>query len=449
MTRMLTFLATLALAAACGGPASVDHQPPRLGLVDRVIAPYLETGNFAGTVLLARGDSVVHHAAYGSADCGGERGATRDTRYHLASVSKPFTSLAIMLLHDDGLLDPSDPVSRHVPGFPEGDRITVENLLVHSSGIPNINGFDEYDSLAAAYRSTEQLVAAFAGRPLEFEPGERYSYSNSNYNLLANIVERRSGMDYGDYLARRIFGSAGLIATEHDTTDGTGLPGAARGCSPAGLTDLEPTEPFNWSVKTGNGSLVSTTSDLLRFTRALTGGRLASEAATENIFRRHLDNVGYGWFTGPLLDRETWYINGRSPGFSSFLLYVPSEDLTLVMLSNVYNSLPTPVGRDIVRAYLGGEVGSVAPSLAPPSELAIRSYAGAYVFSGDFYVPGATIEVFVDGDRLSSTWGPLYVLSDSTFIDRTYWTTFAFPHAPGTRADTLSINGFIGVRTKD
>jgi CubicO group peptidase (beta-lactamase class C family) len=446
--RLSALIAVAAVIAACDAPTPVVA-PPRLAVVDRVLLPYLSTGNFSGVVLLARGESPVHHAVYGSADCAGAVPATLDTRYHLASVSKPFTALAVMQLADDGLLHPSDPVARHVPDFPNGDRITIEHLLVHTSGIPNVNSFPEYDSLAAARRSTGELVAAFAGRPLEFEPGARYGYSNSNYNLLAFIVEQVSGRPYETFLDERVFRPAGMTATFHDTTDGRALERAAIGCSPAGLTELEPSTPFNWSVKTGNGSLASTATDLLRFARAITSGRLASEDATAAIFGRHLDNVGYGWFTGPLAGRETWYINGRSPGFSSFLLHMPAEDITLVVLSNVYNSLPTPVGRDVVRAYLGEEVETLVPTLDPPAAEAIRSYAGAYRFGDDFYVPGATIEVTVDGERLESTWGALYVTSDSTFIDRAYWTTFAFPRGLGRIADTLYIDSFAGSRVGD
>src|SRR5262249_5401568 len=155
-------------------------------------------------VLVARKERVLFKRAYGMANYELQVPNSTATRFHLASVSKPFTAMAILQLQEQGKLSVSDPVSRFVPEFPGGDRITVEHLLTHTSGIPNVNNFPDYDDFARSPHTLEQLVAKFAGVPLDFQPGSDYRYSNSNYNLLALILEKVSGEKYGDYVQKRI-----------------------------------------------------------------------------------------------------------------------------------------------------------------------------------------------------------------------------------------------------
>src|SRR5207237_4814101 len=122
------------------------------------------------------------------------------TRFHIASVSKPFTAAAILQLQEQGRLSISDRVSRFVPGFPNGDRITVDNLLTHTSGIPNVNDLADYNTFARSPHTTAQLVAKFAGLPLEFQPASDYPYSNSNYNLPALLLDTLSRLSYADFV---------------------------------------------------------------------------------------------------------------------------------------------------------------------------------------------------------------------------------------------------------
>lgn len=188
--------------------------------VDAYLAPLLRTNNFSGTVLVARGDEVVFHKGYGQASI--EHGVrnTPATVFQIASVSKPFTSAAIMLLKDQGKLDLRAPLSAVLPGYPGADKLTIHHLLTHTSGIPNINDFDDYDEIQRRPHSPASLVALFKDKPLEFEPGTRYGYSNSNYNLLALIVEKVSGREYEPSSRTRssrnwTFGAPGITAGPH------------------------------------------------------------------------------------------------------------------------------------------------------------------------------------------------------------------------------------------
>jgi CubicO group peptidase (beta-lactamase class C family) len=157
------------------------------------------------------------------------------TRFHIASVSKPFTAMAILQLEEQGRLSISDLVSNFVPDSPNGDRIKLEHLLTHTSGIPNVNDLPDYDTFARSPHTIEQLVAKFSGLPLDFQPGSNYHYSNSNYNLLALILEKVSGESYGDYVRKHILDPARMQNTGHHGEALRLIPLSASGYEPSGI----------------------------------------------------------------------------------------------------------------------------------------------------------------------------------------------------------------------
>src|SRR5258706_11917690 len=198
-TKALRFSLVLSAIAVLFGSA-VSQTVSDSQVVQQVEAylhPFADTGNFTGVVLVARKGRILLERAYGMANYELQVPNSTATRFHIASVSKPFTAMAILQLEERGRLSVGDPVSRFVPDFPNGDRITLEHLLTHTSGIPNVNDLPDYDTFARSPHTVEQLVAKFASLPLDFQPGSDYHYSNSNYNLLALILEKVTEKNYG------------------------------------------------------------------------------------------------------------------------------------------------------------------------------------------------------------------------------------------------------------
>ena len=150
--------------------------------VDAYVLPYVQSNNFSGAILIAQGEKVLLRKGYGQANVELAVPNSPETRFHVASISKSFTAAAVVLLEQRGKLSTSDPLSKHIPGYPNGERITIHHLLVHASGIPNVNNFPDYDRWSLFPHSLDEIIGWFKDKPLEFKPGERYSYSNSNYN---------------------------------------------------------------------------------------------------------------------------------------------------------------------------------------------------------------------------------------------------------------------------
>lgn len=404
--------------------------------VDGYLQPLMEAGGFSGAVLLARGGQVLLCKGYGLANA--ELGVlnTPRTKFQIASISKSFTAAAVLLLEERGRLALNDPLTNYVPDFVAGGRITIHHLLAHTSGIPDVNGFPDYDRQSRFPQTLETIVSWFKNRPLAFAPGERYQYSNSNYNLLAFIIEKVSGRSYGAFLKENIFDPLGMRDTGHPASATALLPERASGSVPAGADGIENAPYLDWTIKTGNGSLYSTVEDLYRWDRALRTDAILSRASLEKAFSEQAPGVGYGWFIGRHLGRRVVYGNGRSPGFTSYLSRFLDEDACLVILSNNYAPVPHLIAKDLA-AILFGEIYehpiALKPARVPPEGL--DHLSGRYKFGVDFYRPGAEIFVEREGDHLVLAWSatyrsPLMALSPTEFLDRSFWARISFDLDP-------------------
>ncbi|OGD39991.1 MAG: hypothetical protein A2V45_09955, partial [Candidatus Aminicenantes bacterium RBG_19FT_COMBO_58_17] len=306
--------------------------------VDAYVQPYLEMKAFSGSILIARGGEILLAKGYGLANYELDVPNTPRTKFHLASISKTFTSAAVMILEERGSLTVQDRLAKYIPDFPDGDKITIHHLLVHTSGIPNINDFPEYGDWSRLPQTTAGLVEKLKNRPLNFEPGARYDYSNSNYNGLAYIIEKASGRSYGEFLKETIFDPLGMRDTAHDGRAAALVVNAASGYTPAGYEDLEKAPYLDWTIKTGNGSIYSTVEDLYKWDRALVTEKILSRASLDKTFTQHVDEaVGYGWFIGRRLNRRCIRMSGRSPGFQGEIHRYINDDVCVIVLGNNYS----------------------------------------------------------------------------------------------------------------
>ncbi|HEV2750569.1 MAG TPA: serine hydrolase domain-containing protein [Gemmatimonadales bacterium] len=400
--------------------------------VDAYLKPYLDLAAFSGAVLLARHGKVLLRKGYGMASY--ELGVpnTPETRFHVASVSKTFTAAAILLLVERGLVSLHDPIAKFIPDYPRGSEITVHHLLAHSSGIPDINDLPGYDSLARFAHTPADLVSLFRNEPLLFDPGTRYGYSNSNYNVLASIIETVSGRSYGDFLAEYVFRPAGMSATAHDGRPETIVSNRAQGYVPVGAHGLENAPFIDWSTKSGNGSIYSTIDDLFRWDRALYAETVLKRPSIERMFTPQEGGVGYGWLVGTRLNRPVFRMSGRSPGFNAEIQRYPDDDVCVIVLSNNYAATASTIATDLAAMVFGEryEVLAVNQGVAIAASV-LDAYSGRYVGGPDFLIPSATLTLAIRDGTLVMTWSSgaveqLLPQSDSTFFDRKFWATIRF-----------------------
>jgi CubicO group peptidase (beta-lactamase class C family) len=395
--------------------------------VNAYVKPYLDVGGFNGSVLIAKKGKVLLSKGYGMANYELNVPNTPQSKFHIASVSKTFTAAAVLLLEERGMLKVSDSLTKFIPDYPNGDKITVHHLLTNTSGVPNINDFPEYDEWSKFPHTPEDLIKKFKNKPLDFEPGTReYTESNSNYNLLAFIIEKLSGKSYGKFLEENIFAPLNMKDSGHDASPEAVLKNRAYGYVPTGVSEVMNAPFLDWSIKTGNGSIYSTVEDLYKWDRSLYTEKILKKATIEKMFRE-----GYGWFDSKRFNRRAIRMNGRSPGFQSEIQRYIDEDICIIVLGNNYAPTASLIAGGLAAITLGEKY--EIPKLAKPVKLDPKifdAYVGRYQFGSDFFVPGGIYAIEKRNDQLFMTTkainDTLTPQSETEFFDRTFWATIIF-----------------------
>jgi CubicO group peptidase (beta-lactamase class C family) len=341
-----------ALLVAClAVPATAQPEPPghAWGLIKQDVDAYFqeltERGDFSGAVLVAREGKIVLARGYGLADW--ETGARNEasTVYHVASFTKAFTALSVMMLRDRGLLALDDPVSWYVPELAPGDLLTLRHLLTQTSGLFDYVNNPQLFAHLDEYHTPEDLLQYFADAPLSFPPGSRFEYCNSNYVLLGLVVERVSGLPFQDFLRVNVLDPLGLDHTAYDPYDAL-FPDKAVGYDD--VTTDPPLEAIRVhpSIPYAAGAMVSTVLDLYRWDQALYGDELISAASRQEMLTPGLGDYGMGWYVDEMevvgeARRHVWHW-GAYFGFHGYFSRLVDDQVTILLQLNLGPRLGTP-----------------------------------------------------------------------------------------------------------
>ncbi|HTS35420.1 MAG TPA: serine hydrolase domain-containing protein [Candidatus Solibacter sp.] len=397
---------------------------------ETLLSPYVTTDNFSGSALIEKSGKVVFGKSYGLANRDARIPNTKNTRFHVASVSMQFTAAAILRLIDQGSLTLSTHVSEIVPDISGGDKITIRDLLLQRSGLTDINGLSDYSDVLAHHQTPTTLVAKIEDQPLLFDPGSKYLHEeHSAYNLLALIIETKTGLSFAAAMKKLVFLPAQLSDSFIDDDAFSSGRNVAEGYQPRGVTGIEPAATIHWSAKAGNASVVISSADAAKWIRTLFHSAFLKDPTRSNILEI-TPRVGYGWMraNSDRFHQTIYYMNGRAPGFSSFVMYLPKDDVSIVVLSNIYSSATTTIGNDLAAVALG--LPYEAFRAGTLSAEAIKRSTGTFHFGADFYQPNADLVLFDEGSKDHSAlflrWPsgdttPLIPLTPDHFVDRAYW----------------------------
>lgn len=295
-----------------------------------------------GRVLSARG--------YGLANIELAVPAERDTVYEVASLTKPITATAIMMLVEEGRLSLDDRLSKYWADLPAAwGNITVRHLLTHTSGIKDYFSIPAFHSKSRFVwwqdYTHDEVYQLIAQAPLEFQPGDKHVYSNTGYYLLGMLIEKVSGKTYEQFLAERIFQPTGMTATRlMNRSEIISKRASGYTWKDSVLRSAEYTSA-SWAYS--QGGLVSTVPDLAKWVIALDAAKLLRRSSLEQMWvaTRLNDgttaNYGLGWNIGADTARRQVYHSGNLPGFSAFIRHYPNERLTVILLSNVDKGVDT------------------------------------------------------------------------------------------------------------
>ncbi len=302
--------------------------------------------HFNGNVLIAQNGKVIYKKCFGFEDYKAKKNLTCNSAFQLASSSKPMTAAAIMILKERGKLDYSDEVSKFIPEFPY-KGITIRMLLNHRSGLPNYEYFmeDYVSDHNTPLNNSQVLKIMMEKQPAVYsKPNKHFSYNNSNYLLLAVIIEKASGTDYRTFLKKEIFEPCGMTCTYiPDRKKDTLRPGETHNYKGTSKWELT---PFNFlDGVLGDKGVYSTMEDLYRFERAMAEYKLLKAETLEEAYKGGSNeksgkrNYGFGWrLTDQPDGSKIIYHNGWWHGYNSVFMRRPKDQTAVIVLCNKYNT---------------------------------------------------------------------------------------------------------------
>ena len=343
--------------------ASLARTCPAADLAARIeerLAAEAKPKQFSGSVLVAQGGEVLFRKGYGMANLEHDVPNTPKTKFRLGSVTKQFTAMAATILQEQGKLSVQDPIDLHVSDPPAAwQGIIIRHLLTHTSGIPDFTRFRDYGRRMVLPSSVAQTILRFRNRPLEFTPGQRYSYCNSGYILLGHIIEKASGKKYREFVRESIFDPLGMKDSGYDRTSRILTHRAAGYAFWAG--NLVNARYLDMSIPHAAGALYSTVDDLYLWDQALYTEKLVTKKSLDEMFTPFRSGYAYGWQVSTRHGRKCVSHAGAIPGFSAAIIRFPEGKACVVVLSNLMPTNARRIGSDLSALLFAREANARTP----------------------------------------------------------------------------------------
>lgn len=334
-----------------------DPQEAIRGELDAYMEARARLGHFNGSVLVARDGRPLLSRGYGFADFFNGVLAGPDTVYRIASITKPFTAECVLILRDRGRLNLDDPLSKYVEGAPPAwKKVRIHDLLRHTSGIPDYEanlelGSPAYTEFMGKPDVPSRIEEWAKSKPLDFEPGSEFRYSNTGYVLLGRVIEQASGKPFDTFLTETILKPLGMNSTRHDR-EGVLVPERAIGFqlrNPFTLQqylggfqlprDLRVAPDMWMTPPRADCGLITCATDLWRWDQSFNRDALLAPGTIEEIFTPGRDGYGFGWHIEGAPGKRIAYHTGVLPGFVSRIIRFLDEHLTIILLGNTELSL--------------------------------------------------------------------------------------------------------------
>jgi CubicO group peptidase (beta-lactamase class C family) len=316
--------------------------------LDSLLTKSSDNAEFCGSVLVVKEGKIIINKGYGYSHAEQKIPNDKNTVYNIASITKTFTAALILRLQEQGKLSVSDVLSKYYSGYPNGDKITIQHLLTHTAGIPDYLQQKEFQAIDQTKPvALEKMIAFFKEKPLQFEPGTAFRYSNSDYTLLGYIIEKVTGLPYSTALKNYIFKPLHLNNTSYGPPEKKTLT-VATGYMMVYKNFQRASFIVDPSISYATGAIYSTVKDLYKWHRALQTNKFLSKQSLSAAYKSDKGPYGYGWFTDSLYGRQRLSHDGNIPGYKSNINRFPQEDICVIALSNANNSGVGGIVRNMV-----------------------------------------------------------------------------------------------------
>lgn len=334
--------------------------------------------------LVAKGNDVLYRKAVGMADLENNVSLTPNHVIEIGSITKQFTAVAILMLLEEGKLSLEDPIEKFVEKYPtHGYKITIHHLLTHTSGIKSYTSLESWTKLWRQDKTPMDMIDLFKNEPMDFAPGEKWSYNNSAYFILGYVIEKASGMPYPEYVEKKIFAPLGMKNSYYGSMSRI-IPNRARPYQKAdgGFKNAEYlslTQPY------AAGSIMSTVDDLLTWNTAVQSGKLVKKETLQKALTDYkLNNgksthYGYGWGVNEIKGSPTYEHSGGIFGYTTNGIYLLRENVYVIVLTNRDDKGPSDVSMKMAALAIGKPI-SKPESKIKLDEAYAKTLSGVYDF---------------------------------------------------------------------
>jgi CubicO group peptidase (beta-lactamase class C family) len=395
--------------------------------LDNEVAQHYPSDGAGAVVYVQHKDQVLLHKAYGLSNIEFGLSAQEDMKFRIASITKQFTAVAILMLMEQGKLKLGDDIKVYVPEYSQAQqkKITINQLLTHTAGIPGYDNLNGYTHHGTDRDSIQTIIDVFKDEPLDFEPGTNFRYSNSGYVLLGKIIENISEVSYGEFIQQKVLTPLGMQNTSlYDFYKV--VPNLSKGYEVEEGGDRAIVHAK--AVKPGgvaDGEIISTVDDLAKWYRAIHANQLISAQSKDIAFTSHVlpngnnTHYGLGWNVATIGQYKTAEHGGNNHGTEGYAMMVPDQDLIIIVLSNLNRSYPSTLVEKLAAHVLDIDLGSV--EIVNVQESLLNKYAGRYQYND-----GPTRSISIKDNHLYSQLnnGEIYVL------DAVGKTRFVFQDSP-------------------
>ena len=329
---------------------------------------------FMGSVSIIKDGKEIYSRATGFLDIETQKKATTQTKYRIGSISKTYTAAMVLKAVEESKLKLTDPLSNYFPGIQNAEKITIDNLLNHHSGIHNFTDDKEYLEWHKEFRNEEQMVALITKAGSDFEPGSDAQYSNSNYVLLSYILEKIYKKPYKKLLQEKIIAPLKL----KDTYLGDFIDiNKEEANSYLYTTKWSKTTETNTSIPLGAGGIEATPSDILKFADALFNGKILSQESL-NKMKTIQGDYGYGLFQFPFGTKKLYGHTGGIDGFASVFGYETNDKIGFAVTSNGVNMNINDISIILLTAAYGHDFSIPDFKTVKVDASILKQYEGLY-----------------------------------------------------------------------
>ena len=413
--------------------------------MDEYMKVWADNVRFSGAVLVAHKGELILKKGYGKADWQFSVPNNAECKFRIASMTKAFTAMGIVQLQEQGKLSVNDKVSKYVPQMKYGDKMTIKDLLRMNSGLPDFCNFPDFDmTIGRKFLSPEENIAIIKDVELLFEPGTRYLYANSNYIILAYILEKVSGEKYPEYLRKHILIPAGMnntgVEDNYSIIENLAYPyrlNYFNKVEKALFIDM--TAPF------GSGDMYSTVGDLYLWDRVLYTEKLAGKKSMEEIFTSGIAGPGpdaffcYGWVYKQSKYGRVYMYEGGICGGNSFIARFTDRDVCITVLANFEDASVSMIMGNLAEILFEGK--TALPVFHKVIELdrkILESYTGEYKMTD-----GTIVKVLMKDDRLFAAIGTseiaIFPETETDFYSKRGIEAFLFHRTPEGKASAVTL----------